>query len=141
MKRAIKILVLLVASCLLFASCNNKTAINSIAISDTSWKLLKTVTSENGVEVNTWYPSTQGLTVTYEFDSDGEVMRNERGTTGLGTHMRGTWVIDDNKLIVSFTTGYHTYNIEKAGILELILSETYAQNGHTFVDVLTFQKE
>ena len=136
MKRAIRILLCVLAASLFAMSCS-KTTLNSIAISG-KWTLLKTVTTENGAEVETWYPATSGMTVDFLFESGGYHLKTETSVTGI-THSEGSWLVDNNELIVTYSKGSYRYYIEKAGLLELILRETYTEHGHTYVDILTLK--
>lgn len=136
MKKTIRAILCILAVSLTALSCN-KTTLNSIAISGT-WEHIKTVTSENGQVVETWYPATSGMSIVYEFDNDGKLLLTEASATGVDVKS-GSWLVDGNNLILTFTRGSQMFHIDKAGLLELILSETYTQNGHNYVDVITLK--
>ena len=138
MKKAIRFIVMVLAVFSL-AACS-KTTMNSIAISG-SWEHTKTETFVDGSFAGTWYPTTDGYRVFYNFASDGTFVSTKQALNGsAGTTENGTWLVDGNKLILHYFDGSDLYNIEHAGLLELTLKYVYNQNGHNYIDYLTFRK-
>lgn len=139
MKKTIR-LVVLVLGMFLLAGCT-KTALNTIAITG-NWEHYKTETTLDGVLQQPWYPYVDGTRILYHFDADGSYVRTDEVITNplLSTNVKGTWLVDGNKMILTHSAGSQVYRIEKAGLLELILVENYDHLGHHYTDVLTFKK-
>lgn len=140
MKKTI-LLTIMVLGVFLLAGCT-KTQLNTMVVTG-NWKHVKTETVLDGVPQQPWYPGVDSFEILYHFDSDGSYYRLDRSliNPALETRVSGAWLVDGSKLILSFPGGSRVYHIEKAGLLELILIESYDELGHHYTDALTLRKK
>lgn len=135
MKKAIRIILCIFVASLFTLSCN-KSDINAIAITGT-WEHTKTETYKNGTLVNVTYPSSGRTRILYSFFSDGSF---ERGEEGTAYYEGGRWLVDGDKLILTYMRGpAETYTIEKTGLLKLVLRFDEVVDGDHYVDYLTLE--
>lgn len=139
MKKAIRLMAL-VLGILLFAGCS-KTTMNIIFITG-NWEHTKTETVKDGVHLDPYYPASHGMRIYFTFDDNGYFSRTETSTAFVGAEKTetGTWIVDGDLLFLNYIDGTEKYYIEKRGLLESILSQTYYKDGHEYIDYITLKK-
>ena len=122
MKKAIRLIVVVLAICLCAVSC--KKTINTIAITG-KWELVKTVITENGKTV---YAPEQHVRTYFAFNSGDAFVKTTVSIDGESCET-GRWIVDDDILLLTYAGKSERYYIDKAGLFELILVESYTQAG------------
>ncbi|MCR4844761.1 MAG: hypothetical protein K5843_07220 [Bacteroidales bacterium] len=139
MKKAIRLMILVLAVFSLSAC--SKTTMNSIAITG-NWEHYKTEKYIDGVAAGSWYPTTDGYRIFYNFNSEGLFVQTKESISNpaAASTEEGTWLVDGDLLLLTYIDGTDRYYIEHAGLLELTLKYVYRDGGHNCVDYLTLKK-
>lgn len=139
MKKAIRILLCVLAVSLFATSCT-KTTLNSIFVSG-KWQLTHIVTSV-GEKSETYRPSQEGKKITYEFFNDGfvEYQEIDVASTLIVKEERGSWGVDNNVLIIKLSGASKEYHIDTANLTDLILFRDFTLVGTPYHEVTTLSK-
>lgn len=125
MKKAIRLIVVVLAICICAVSC--KKTINTIVISG-KWELVRTVVTENGQKVFDQYSPEQHVRTYFAFNSGDAFVKTTVSIDGE-SYETGRWIVDDDILLLTYAGKSERYYIDKAGLFELILVESYTQAG------------
>ncbi|MBR4842994.1 MAG: hypothetical protein IK006_07875 [Bacteroidaceae bacterium] len=136
MKRTIRALLLIMTVSLFTVSCSETTR-NTIAVSG-KWQLTRTVLTENGEVVYDKYAVQEDRSIFYEFNSNNELVQTIITSKGTDIHL-GRWLVDEDILVLSFAEDSQTFHIEKTSLLEMVLSESYTENGKNYVYTITLR--
>ena len=138
MKKAIRAVIVILVACICALSC--KKIINTVAITG-EWELIRTTVYVDGVMTED-IPSTQVRTF-YNFESDGVfTITKTLAVAGAAADIQsGRWRVDGNQLIMIFLDDTKIYDIDKANLFRLELSETTMVAGKKMVTKLTLTND
>lgn len=138
MKRTIQALLLILTVSLFATSCS-KTTRNEIAISG-KWELLKTVITEDGQVIYDQYSAQESTRTYFDFNSNGEFVQTIISINGTRNDS-GKWIVDDDILVMTFADHSEMYNIDKASLLMIVLSQSYVEDGKKYVRTITLRSD